>query len=308
MKLLVVNYHYFGDEQYTSGIYPIDGGAFTKQLNEISKYYTFISQQELVSCFTTNTFPKGNYCLITFDDGLKQQMKAFEQLQSLNIPAIFYVPTQPLIDNIILDVHKIQLIRTKLSDADMLLEMKKNGSYAFTDEDLTRAKNQYKYDDDLAREVKFQLNFKLTNSEKNTLLNKLFHQYVGEEKSYSKEFYMNTSELIALAKKGQLGSHGHAHTPLALNPNATDDISKSINYLQYITQKPIQSFSYPYGSVEAVNTSTAEVINKLGLSFALTMWRGINEIDTTTNPFLLNRIDTNDAPGGKKNSTQFAMI
>ena len=37
------------------------------------------------------------------------------------------------------------------------------------------------------------------------------------------------------------------------------------------------------------------------------MWRGINNLKNLDNKFLLKRIDTNDAPGGKLNSFDFIL-
>ena len=96
-----------------------------------------------------------------------------------------------------------------------------------------------------------------------------------------------------------LGSHGHAHIPLAQSENSKNDILTSINFLEQLTQKPILSFSYPYGSTAAVNASTTEHFIDTNVVFALTMWRGNNDLDKPFNPLLLNRVDTNDAPGGK---------
>jgi hypothetical protein len=73
-----------------------------------------------------------------------------------------------------------------------------------------------------------------------------------------------------------------------------------VSYLEEITGAPIQSFSYPFGSTAAVNDSVARQVHEINLKFAVTMFRGINSEADLTNPFLLKRVDTNDAPGGKK--------
>ena len=120
MNLLIVNFHYYREEQYISGIYPTTPDRFEHQIALLSKQYEFISQQTLVSWIQNEIQPTGNYCLITFDDGLKEQMKAYQWLLSKNIPAVFFIPTGPIREKYVLSVHKLQLLRTQITDEDLL--------------------------------------------------------------------------------------------------------------------------------------------------------------------------------------------
>jgi peptidoglycan/xylan/chitin deacetylase (PgdA/CDA1 family) len=294
LNLLIVNFHYFNETQFESGIYPVSKKKFIHQINELGKDYDFISQFDLADCFSKKEFPNGNYCLLTFDDGLKEQMDAFVILQELKIPAVYYIPVKPLVDMSVLDVHKLQLIRSKVTDEQLLTELKKNSNYLYTPEDIQKATNQYKYDGELARELKFQLNFNLSNFQKAKFLSNLFKQIFGSEQTFSASFYMNKNDLQTLATFKQIGAHGYEHTPLALMDHAKLDLKTSMDYLFDITHQPIRSISYPFGSKEAVNDVVANHAKNLGVDFALTMWRGINTLSEKTNPFLLNRIDTND--------------
>lgn len=299
MQLLIVNFHYFGFEKYKSGIYPIKPDDFYIQLKVISKDYTFISQAQLVNYINEKYYPEGNYCLITFDDGLQQQMTAFHLLQEWNIPAIFYVPTAPLIEKKVLDVHKLHHIRANTEDKVMLELIKQFGNYEYSEEDKIKAKTQYKYDNEIAREVKLQLNFKLPAELKRVIIDKAFSSICSVEEEFLVNFYMTEENVVEIAKCGMLGSHGHNHEPLSQMVDPESDIHQSINYLETISSFPIQSFSYPYGSKIAVNSETSNYFNGTKVIFGLTMWRGINYVNEFTNPFLLNRMDTNDAPGGK---------
>ncbi len=307
MNLLVVNFHYFSNKIFSSGIYPVSPERFIQQLYEIGKSYTFLSQIELADCFAQQQFPKGNFCLITFDDGLKEQMHAFEHLQTLNIPAVYYIPVKPFVEQTVLDVHKLQLIRTELNDDEILEKLQISKSYCYTTEDALKAATQYKYDNEQARELKFQLNFKLNPYQKQEIVTELFTEIFGSEKAFASDFYMNQNDLNALAEQKQIGAHGYAHVPLSQLQDAQADMKKSIDYLQHTTSQCIRSFSYPFGSKEAVNENVASIAGKLKLDFALTMWRGVNTLTSKTNPFLLNRIDTNDAPGGKSQLTTYQI-
>jgi peptidoglycan/xylan/chitin deacetylase (PgdA/CDA1 family) len=301
MKLLIVNFHYYGDEIFNAGIYPVSPNFFQRQLKAIAEEYTFISQIELANYIQENSYPEGNYCLLTFDDGLKQQMHAYQWLVENNIPAIFYVPTKPILESVVLDVHKLHNVRAQIDDKDLIKILKDNGSYQYTSADTQQAEGQYKYDDNLAREIKYQLNFKLSGEAKSEFINNSFKRLYPDEKKFSKNFYMNVHDIQQIANLNMLGSHGHAHIPLAQSTNPKDDMLKSINYLEQLTNKPVVSFSYPYGSKAATNERVATNLENTSIRFALTMWRGINDFDESINPLLLKRVDTNDAPGGKSN-------
>jgi peptidoglycan/xylan/chitin deacetylase (PgdA/CDA1 family) len=308
MQLLIVNFHYYGNQQYKSGIYPVTPSFFENQLKVISKEYQFISQTNLVKYIQEQEFPVGKYCLITFDDGLKQQMSAFNWLTENNIPAIFYVPTMPIMEGKVLDVHKLHFIRANIEDNELINLLKKEPSYEYNLIDKEIATNQYKYDNELAREIKHQLNFKWPSEAKDLFINNTFNKLFPNESLFSEELYMSESDIQLLANTNMLGSHGHSHIPLAQSNNAKNDILTSINFLEQLTQKPILSFSYPYGSKAAVNKSTTDFFIDTNIVFALTMWRGINENgDLRQQPFLLKRIDTNDAPAGKNNSLTYSL-
>jgi len=302
MKLLIVNFHYYSDQQFQSGIYPVTPSFFAKQIDILSQHYSFISQAELAQYIENKQYPDGNYCLLTFDDGLKQQMDAFRYLVQQNIPAVFYVPVKPLIEKKVLDVHKLHLVRAKIDDKKLLDMLTSTTNYQYNVEDATEAKEQYKYDDDLAREVKYQLNFKLNPSDKELFISNAFQEIYPDEAAFADTFYMSEQDVVDISRWDMLGSHGYAHIPLAQAENPYDDMHQSIHYLSELTGQAITSFSYPYGSKAAVNEAVAAHLENSSIRFALTMWRGTNDFTQAINPFLLQRVDTNDAPGGKNYS------
>lgn len=303
MNLLIVNYHYFREEIYTSGIYPISKRDFNKQLDELGKHYTFISQPELVDCIKNKKIKDGNYCLITLDDGLKEQMDAFHLMQNKGIPSILYVPTTPILFNTVLDVHKLHYVRTTISDMEILSLIEKKYDLGNIKIDKSAMTNQYRYDDENAQKVKFVFNFVFDTIKRKEATNFLFSQLVSDETSFAKQLYMDEKDLILLASKDSLGSHGSDHIPLGSSPEkeAEGDILNSINYLETTTGTPILSFSYPFGGMKAVAPFLEDILKQTNTVFALTTNRGINTISELNQPFFLNRIDTNDAPGGKNN-------
>jgi peptidoglycan/xylan/chitin deacetylase (PgdA/CDA1 family) len=301
MNLLIVNYHYFREETYSSGIYPTSKEFFRQQLKTLGQQYNFISQSDLLDAINGSAFPYADNCLITFDDGLKEQLDAFEVLKEMGIPAIFYAPTDPIEHSTVLDVHKLHYIRAHRDDRflfDLLDHHFGISSFKYNEGALAI---QYRYDEPLARKVKYYLNFELDEAQKESFLESAFAEIAGDESTYARHFYMDISDLRKLAQAGSLGSHGCSHRPLATLPldEATADIQRSVQRLEAWTDVPIRSFAYPYGGATAVCPDLETAFKGTSVSFALSMQRGINDDSDLRTPYFLKRIDTNDAPGGK---------
>jgi peptidoglycan/xylan/chitin deacetylase (PgdA/CDA1 family) len=308
MNLLIVNFHYYSTKKFESGIYPVSPENFSRQITEISKSYKFVSQRELADWIISGAHPEGNYCLITFDDGLKEQMDVFEWFLANQIPAVFYVPVKPIIEKKVLDVHKFHHVRSKISDAILLEKLMHQFDIDFTEENAVDAKRQYRYDSSISQQLKFILNFMISERQKQELTDEYFEKLFGKEDFFSEQFYMSENDIQKIAKHDMLGNHGYAHLPLATLSleDANWDIAKSTTYLTNLTQKEVISISYPFGSTAAVNSTIADIAKSNSYVFGLTMWRGMNK--DFDNPLLLKRIDTNDAPGGKSESKEFHLI
>lgn len=310
MQLLVVNFHYFRKKKPNKGIFPLTLREFEYQIEIIGKDYDFVSEDEIIEYIKNEKKISKNSCLLTFDDGLKEQMRVADLLIKKGIPGMFYVNSGSIKNNIVLDVHKLHFIRSILPEKDLynfLCNEYNLKTYTFNQKSL---KNQYRYDNDMAREIKFYMNFVLTEKERKNTINYFFQRFVSNEKHFAKNLYMCHDDLKKLAKYSMLGTHSKNHLPLG---NLTDqEIEKEIrdsilDINNIVGEKKVRSISYPYGGVSAVTNKVAHVAEKCNLDFGLTMWRGINNLKNLDNKFLLKRIDTNDAPGGKLNSFDFIL-
>lgn len=309
MKLLAVNFHYFREETYTSGIYPVSKTSLLKQIDALAKNYQFVSQSDIIRMQQQNIPDDKAYCVITIDDGLKEQMDAYCLLKQHGVPSILYVPSYPIESHHVLDVHKLHHVRTQMNDADLYEMLDTHFQLSSLHFDEAALANQYRYDEPLSRKVKYFLNFVLTNEQKQQAIDLFFNALVSDEAAFARNLYMSEDDVRFLANEDALGSHGHKHLPLATlsTQQAQDDIQTSLHYFEQLTGKPIPSFSYPYGGKEAVNEQLPTMFENTSVQFAFTMWRGINEEEIKQSPYLLRRIDTNDAPGGKNNSNEFSL-
>mgnify|MGYP000305896809 FL=1 len=198
MQVLAVNFHYIRDIKPQAGIYPRTLTEFKSQIDELGRYYEFISQEDLLKAVHNNEFNSSNskYCLITFDDNLKEQLSAYQYLKEQNIPSIFYATTLPYLESQIHDVHKLHEIYAKYSDEELFcwLDERFNfGDYVFTEEQLNAS---YKYDHDAKKKIKLFLNFVLSIDDKKKAINQLFNEIILDVDRFRSDLYLSKDELF----------------------------------------------------------------------------------------------------------------
>src|SRR5262249_44751334 len=127
MRLLAVNHHYYREVRPPSGIYPITPDDFHRQADTVSSAgWTVADRRE--------TLTSGrDVCLLTFDDGLKEQMAAARWLHENGYWGIFFVPTLPIVEKIVLDVHKLHMVRAMRNDDELALDVARSFGPAWTE-------------------------------------------------------------------------------------------------------------------------------------------------------------------------------
>jgi peptidoglycan/xylan/chitin deacetylase (PgdA/CDA1 family) len=314
--LLVVMYHYIREKKTNKGIYPITPYDFEKQLDLLGKHFKFISISELIEIKKSN--PKGdideNYCLITFDDGLREQYEtAWPILKTKGIPAVFFVCTKPLLDGEVLRVHKIHHIRSMINHSDIENSFSKVFKDKYSKElkniDSDLLKKTYRYDSEDEAYLKYLLNYVLSERDVDKFVDYLYEKYVGLGLEHDAlDIYMTEEQIIELSKYDAIGSHTMSHRPLSKMDlkEAAYELSESKKTLDDLTNSntKILAISYPYGGPAAVTKEVAKIAEKIGYEIGFTTERSFNK--SFSEPLLLARADTNDVPGGK--SPQFEYI
>jgi hypothetical protein len=302
-RLLVVNYHYFREERYASGIYPTSRAALRDQVAALRREYVIASLADVLRWRAEGRVPSGAYCLLTIDDGLREQFEMFEFLRSEGVLPALFVPTAPLRDERVLAVHQLQLVRTRVGDAALWARLGAAYPAACAAVSDARAGAQYRYDDPQAARLKFALNFELPREARESFVRDLFAETFGDEREFARTFYMDRVQIRAVAAAGCLGSHGHAHVPLAglARTEIDADLLRSRDLIEEWTGKRPEAVAYPYGGPDAVSDEVAAAASACGFSLGFTMMRGENAEREFSRPLLLRRVDTNDAPGGRAN-------
>lgn len=303
MILLAVNYHYIAASEKAyerRAIFPVRPDVLAKQLNTLGETFEFVSLDRLAAAVTDGAPLPEHGCVITFDDGLRCQYElAAPVLEHLDVPAIFFVPAQPVVEQRALAVHKLHAVRDHIPELDVLELLERTlgvGVVAAVDDDAAAA--MYRYDTLEAARLKYLLNARLPILERERVISLLFEALGVSEATFCAELYMGQPEIVELARRGALGAHGYAHLPLGLVPVEAmrNDLALGAASLAQIVGAQPHALSYPYGSEEAVTHRVAKEAASLGFVFAFTMERAFNR--TLREPLLLARVDANDAPGG----------
>ena len=102
---------------------------------------------------------------------------------------------------------------------------------------------------------------------------------------------LKRSELIALDREGiEIGSHTRTHPRLGRVPveTITGEVRDSKSRLEDILQKPVQSFAYPYGSL---NRAARDAVQAAGYRSGCSTIQGRNR--PRTDRFVLRRVSIN---------------
>lgn len=305
MKLLIVNYHYIREIKTGQGIFPTTSSELITQIDLLSKKYNFISQKQLITYTSNNSFPDKDFCLLTFDDGLKEQLKAFEILMKKKIPAVFFVPTMPLITNKACMVHKFHYLMENMNTDlifDSIFKIFPYSRLQFRDDSLERlASKKYIYDSIDWAKIKFFFNAILNKKEKHLLVNQLFHFLKVDEDSFAEQLYMDKDEVKKIAQADMLGSHCFSHEPLGEMSDfeINKELVDSKKFLSDISGSEISIISYPFGDKKAVTKKVIEIADN-SYRLGITTNRGINSINEIYNKKLaLKRVSTSDIIDGQ---------
>ena len=290
-----IMYHYVRNKNKLFPNYNIlEKKNFVNQIKEFSKTGLINSYEEL--------FISSDKFLPTFDDGFKDHIFTAEVLKKYNSIGIFFIPTSPLKNNTILDVHKTHLILGKVKSSEALNELEKylnNNKITkfFNNNEKSKYKSAYKnhVDEDNKKKFKKIMNYYGDLKLKHKILDYLLKKF--EINTKSKDYYLNKKEIKYLKSLGMLiGSHGESHTLLSRlsYKEKYKELKNSKIFLEKIINKSIDTFCYPYGGKISYNDYTLKILKKLKYKLAYSVeYRDISIKDINQKPYELPRYDCN---------------
>lgn len=288
-----IMYHYIRDKNKFFPHYNLlKKKDYVNQIKNFSKFGFISSYDEL--------FINSNKFLLTFDDGFKDHIYAAEILKKYNGIGIFFIPTNPLTKNIILDVHKIHLILGKIKSFEALDELNKyiNKEKIFNfydNNDISKYKSAYKNSNDEIYKKQFKkiMNYYGDPKLKNKILNYLLKNF--EINIKPKDYYLNKKEIKYLDSLGMIvGSHSESHTLLSKlsYKKQFKELKNSKIFLERIINKNVDTFCYPYGRKISYNEDTIKILKKLKYKLAFSIeHRDISLKYLKKKPYELPRYD-----------------
>ncbi len=286
---------------------------YIRNKNKLFPYYNFLEKKNYVNQIKNfskiglinsydELFHFNKKYLLTFDDGFKDHIYAAEILKKYNGIGIFFIPTSPLKNNIILDVHKTHLILGKITGKEALDELykylKKNKIQNYYNEnEKSKFSSAYKkhIDEMYKKDFKKIMNYYGNLSLKHKILNYLLKKF--EINISPKDYYLNKKEIKYLSSLGMIiGSHTESHTLLSRlsYEKQFKEIKNSKIFLEKIINKSIDLFCYPYGGNISYNQNTLKILKKLKFKLAYSVEnKNITNKDFYDRPYELPRYDCN---------------
>jgi peptidoglycan/xylan/chitin deacetylase (PgdA/CDA1 family) len=310
-NLTIIMYHYVRPIKNSKfpRIKGLEFSSFKKQLDYLSKNYTFITPGQLIeSLLGRENLPK-NACHLTFDDGFKDHVKyVMPELLIRNIHGSFFISTNAIEKRELLEVNAIHFILASSKNIDKLLS---EINSICLDLGLTKSKLNFLFNIygtplryangnvDSAKTIycKRMLQVALPKEIRSLIIRILFKKYLGKNtKQFAQDLYMSLSDIKKLIKNGMyVGSHGHKHIWLGKTRKSEQikEINSSISFLKKVGVRTNNwMMSYPYGSY---NKETLKILREKNCLIGLTTKAGISNLNPAK-LLELSRYDTNDFP------------
>ena len=290
-----IMYHYVRNKSKLFPNYKIlEKKDYINQIKKFSKVGLINSYEEL--------FISSDKFLPTFDDGFKDHIFAAEVLKKYNAIGIFFIPTLPLKNNVILDVHKTHLILGKVKSSVALNQLKKylyknKITKFYNNSEKSKYKSAYKKHDDEYDKKQFKkiMNYYGNLKLKHKILDHLLKKFEVNIKPMN--YYLNRKEIKYLKSLGMIiGSHTESHTLLSRlsYKEQFKELNNSKIFLEKILNKSIDTFCYPYGGKISYNNNTLKILKKLKYKLAYTVeYKDISLENIQKKPYELPRYDCN---------------
>src|SRR5271165_227836 len=304
-QLHVATYHYVRDLPRTR--FPQIKGMllddFRRQAKALPDVYEMATLESAMEFLSGKYLPRRDLCLMTFDDGLREHyaevtpILAEEQIQGL-----FFLISGCLEDGVVAPVHMNHFLMAHLgfeayrSVFEQTLQDLGCGEQLATQANPAIFLRTYPLDTQPVARFKYLFNFVLRPETRDLAVKTLFEKYLGDEKSFGQELYLNWNEAREMQRAGMImGGHTHEHRPLSTlrYPDLFRDLTRNWELIQKnLEPQAIWPFSYPYGKADSFNRNTVEILRQLGYRISLCTEPGNNlpGIDL----FAVRRVDCKD--------------
>jgi peptidoglycan/xylan/chitin deacetylase (PgdA/CDA1 family) len=303
-----VMYHYVreGDIKHPNFRY-LHVAYFRRQLDYFERNFGFVTREEWSAFVKRGRMPdKSGKAVLTFDDAMAcHYTYVFPELMKRGLWGIFYVPTRPYREKLVLDVHRIHLLCGARNGNDLL-----NAALSLVSEDMIPDSkisefrtNTYRTQHNAAGVSAFKrlLNYFIDYSYRPAVLDRIAQQF--DYRFDLESFYIPLVALAQMKREGMvIGSHTDSHPVMSKldRSNQKSEIELSRSVLTGIIGQDVKAYSHPYGGFHSFNTDTVDLLNRAGMNYAFNVEpREIVSRDWHASRHFLPRFDCNMFEYGK---------
>ena len=287
--------------------YHLDIEDFRRQLNQFEVEHGVVDRETFLAAMRGERPVPESGVVLTFDDGFVDHYEwVLPELRERGLWGIFYIPTAPLRDGEVLDVHRIHTLLGEYGGdgvydvlnplvSDEMIPDQKRGE--FHEETYTRQENA-----DRTTLVKRILNFYVSYDHRQGLLDELVERLPAADIDWD-ELYMTPDQLRELQAAGNvIGSHSISHRVFSkLDPlTQRREIATSFNDVESVVNGvDVQTFCYPHGGFHTFTDETVAILEDIGCEFCFNVEsRDISQEDVDERPQALPRYDCNEFDHG----------
>lgn len=256
--LLVLNYHRirggsFKHTAFDDGVFGPDEAVFRKQMLWLKRNTNVLSENDLFHSIRMDRPLPDRSTMITFDDGYRDCYEvALPILHELELPALFFIPTE-------------QIENRQLGWWDLIAYAMKKSSPSDALEEIERCSS-------------------LPPEEVNQFLETLYQKkgVTRPSREVQSRELMSWDELRSCRDQGvAIGSHCHSHqvlSTLSLESQRAEFIH-SRTILERRISRPVLSVAYPLGGYEHFHRETLWLAEETGYEMGFSFRTGPNRLD-----------------------------
>ncbi|OMF49981.1 polysaccharide deacetylase family protein [Paenibacillus peoriae] len=299
---LAVMYHYVRQRDGWSGISPLLPEDFEKQIEVISRTHEIVSVDDL------NRPSNKPRCVLTFDDGTKDQYEiAYPILKKKGVPAYFTVMSGPIVTGRMPVFHLVHTVLSLKSD----LEIWQLLSEKYVTDEVHEKSKIYHYEKDTYRRYnKYVLNFLLSDFDARNFLEGVLASLSIDPSDLIPTFYLNKDEIREMVGNGMtIGVHCHNHTPYTGDGRKffNEEIDPCIRFLKEVVGIVPQWYTPSFGGgihKDSMKKDLEPILRENGFKGGFTTEPGLND---GMSQFWLKRVDCIYLPPNKNQDLEEAL-
>ncbi|MCX4243623.1 polysaccharide deacetylase family protein [Paraliomyxa miuraensis] len=281
MKAIVYHYVRGHDARFSrpGGIRRLEPESFRRQLDHLQQRLRFPDASELIEILSGRRSPPEPSAVLTFDDGLRDHHQVvYPELRSRMLPAIFYVPTAPMVHGSILPVHAIHHLLGAV-EADTVLQDAMRWIDAHRDALLADHRDEYLYRHrgavpQPAAALKRLINGRrfLRAEARRALTTALLARHLPDLDPAT--IYMSRENIQEMSAHGMImGAHSMWHDSLCEldREEQREEILGSLAAMEGLGGPSVRTFAFPYGGFESFDGRAVELLLEAGVDWCFSL-------------------------------------